>query len=277
MNDLNTEVMMELRHEALLALLDCDTGSKCRRVLAIPDTVTLDTCCQIMAPEGIPGRPAKPELVAPGQVGRRAMHTVEGRAVLIHALAHIELNAVNLACDILWRFPGMPERFYRDWLKVAREEAYHFQLLETHLQALGYAYGDFTAHNSLWEMAAKTSQDLIARLALVPRTLEARGLDVTPGVAAKLAQAGDQAAADILDIIYRDEIGHVAIGNDWYKTLCQQQQLDPVATYAVLAEKYKAPRLRGPFNLEGRRAAGFDENELIALTQMPANRPSVAE
>lgn len=213
----------------------------------------------------IPGRPSRPELVPPLEVGRRSMRTVEGRAALIHALAHIEFNAINLALDAIWRFPDMPLAFYSDWLRVAAEEAYHFSLLAQHLQRLGYTYGDFPAHNSLWDMAEKTRHDILARIALVPRTLEARGLDASPPLRAKLAQIGDTEAVDILTIILRDEIGHVAIGNHWYGWLCQQRQLDPVATYAELALKHKAPQLRGPFNLDARRAAGFSEDELAAL------------
>ncbi len=193
------------------------------------------------------------------------MRTEEGRAALIHALAHIEFNAINLALDAIWRFPGMPEAFYADWLQVAGEEAYHFWLLASHLQALGFAYGDFPAHNSLWDMAEKTQADILARIALVPRTMEARGLDAAPPVRNKLAQAGDRAAAEILDIILRDEIGHVAIGNRWYGWLCEQRGLDPIATYARLASEFKAPVMRGPFNMEARRAAGFTDDELALM------------
>jgi uncharacterized ferritin-like protein (DUF455 family) len=213
----------------------------------------------------IPGRPDRPLLVPPRQVERRAMTTVEGRAALIHALSHIEFNAINLALDAVWRFDRMPREFYADWLQVAAEEALHFTLLNEHLQSLGYAYGDFGAHNSLWEMAEKTAADVVARMALVPRTLEARGLDATPAVRAKLAQAGDEAAAQILDIILRDEVGHVAIGNRWYRWLCERDHLDPVATYAALSVRYKAPVLRGPFNVDARRAAGFSDEEIAVL------------
>jgi uncharacterized ferritin-like protein (DUF455 family) len=194
------------------------------------------------------------------------MRTVEGRDAMIHALAHIEFNAINLALDAIWRFPLMPRDYYADWLRVATEEALHFSLLNAHLLQSGFRYGDFPAHNSLWDMAEKTQDDVLARIALVPRTLEARGLDASPAVRAKLAQAGDLAAAEILDIILRDEIGHVAIGNRWYAWLCATRGLEPVATYAALAAQYKAPPLRGPFNLEARRAAGFSEAELDALT-----------
>jgi len=214
----------------------------------------------------LPGRPARPELVPPQKVERRrSLRTDAGRAAMIHALCHIEFNAINLALDAAWRFAGMPPQFYRDWLRVADEEALHFTLLADHLATLGAGYGDFPAHNSLWEMCDKTASDVLARMALVPRTLEARGLDASPPVRAKLAEAGDDAAAAIIDIILRDEVGHVAIGNYWYRWLCAQRGLEPVATYAALAAQYRAPKLRGPFNLDARRAAGFDEDELAWL------------
>lgn len=220
---------------------------------------------QLAAPPGIPGQPARPELVAPKHVPRRSMHTAEGRAGTVHALAHIEFNAINLALDALWRFSGMPPDYYRDWLQVAREEAYHFSLLQQHLQQLGHAYGDFPAHNSLWEMAERTSCDVLERMALVPRLLEARGLDATPALRAKLAQAGDLAVAAILDIILRDEIGHVAIGNRWYAWCCARQGLDPLAHWTILANRHRAPQLRPPFNLAARSSAGFSQEELDAL------------
>lgn len=254
-----------LRGQALAALAAREWPEKMAAVRAISDTAVMDCQREFSAPLGLPGRPARPELVAPGLVKHRSMATLEGRAALLHALAHIEFNAVNLALDILWRFAGMPDAFYRDWLRVAREEAYHFDLLRQRLDTLGYAYGDFPAHNGLWDMAERTRGDLLARLALVPRTLEARGLDASPMIRNKLAGAGDAASAAIVDIILRDEIGHVAIGNHWFKLLCAQAGQEPVACYADLAQRYDAPRLRGPFNLEARRAAGFDDAELAAL------------
>ena len=193
------------------------------------------------------------------------MATPEGVAALLHSLAHIELNAVDLAADACWRFADMPDKFYLDWAQVAREEAYHFGLLSDRLMDLGYGYGDFPAHNSLWEMAEKTKHDVLARIALVPRTLEARGLDASPTVKAKFVGVGDHRAAEILDIILRDEIGHVAVGNRWYAHLCAERGLDLLETYASLAERYGAPKLRGPFNLEARRAAGFTDDELGRL------------
>jgi len=260
-----------LRTEALRALAVAGWEAKLKAVQAIDDNLPLGADDALPEPPGLPGRPARPELVPRAHGGRqRSARSPLGRAILIHSLAHIEFNAVNLALDAIWRFPGQPRDYYLDWLRVAREEAYHFSLLNRHLGALGHAYGDFPAHNGLWEMAEKTRGDLLARLALVPRTLEARGLDASPLVRAKLEQAGDAEGAAILDIILRDEIGHVAIGNRWFRHACALRGLDPVAAYAALAREYGAPPLRGPFNLPARRAAGFDEEELAALEQAGA-------
>ena len=212
-----------------------------------------------------PGRPDRPALVPALQVPRRKMSTPAGRAALIHALTHIEFNAVNLALDAAYRFRGMPAAFYGDWLQVAAEEASHFLLLRGHLRSQGHDYGDFPAHNGLWEMALKTAHDPLVRMALVPRVLEARGLDVTPAIADKLRAAGDQEAVDILAIIQRDEIGHVAIGNRWYLAFCRERQLHPLETFRQLLKDYDAPPLKPPFNLQARRKSGFDEAELSWL------------
>ena len=217
------------------------------------------------APIAEPGRPPRPELVAPQDTPRRAIGALEGRAALIHALAHIEFNAINLALDAAWRFRGLPRDFHGDWLKVAAEEAHHFQLLRDHLRTLGFSYGDFAAHNGLWEMALRTAHDVLARMALVPRVLEARGLDVTPGIRAKLASIGDTEAVRILEIIERDEIGHVAIGNRWYGYLCERRALDPVKTFQQLLAEYDAPAFKPPFHVAARRAAGFSEREMELL------------
>ena len=262
----------ELRTAALALLGESVVDEKVTGTRALAEawsqgTLRLDCGAPLIAQAPIPGRPALPELVAPRLVKHRAMNSVEGRAALVHALAHIEFNAINLALDAIWRFADMPRDYYADWLRVASEEALHFSLLKAHLKTLGFAYGDFSAHNSLWELAEKTQGDLLARMALVPRTLEARGLDATPAVRAKLAQAGDTAAAEILDVILRDEVGHVAIGNRWFGYLCAQRELEPITIYAELALRYKAPVLRGPFNLDARRAAGFSEAELAAMMQ----------
>jgi len=219
---------------------------------------------------GVPGRPERPLRVSATAVEKRSPFTPEGRAALIHSICHIEFNAINLALDAAWRFDGMPEDFYRDWLRVADEEAQHFTLLHAHLQAMGHRYGDFTGHDGLWAMCKKTKDDIVARMALVPRTLEARGLDATPLIQAKLRRvntADALAACAILDIILRDEIGHVAIGNRWYRWLCERDGLDPISHYRVLYRRHEAPRLKAPFNLEARALAGFTEEELGALQQ----------
>ena len=220
------------------------------------------------AVQSVPGRPARPELIHPAKVPRRSPNKPEGLAALLHAIAHIEFNAINLALDAVWRFDGMPREFYLDWTQVAGEEACHFTLLRDHLGALGHEYGDFAAHDGLWSMCEKTKGDVVARMALVPRTLEARGLDATPQIQAKLRQVGTPAAlraVEILDVILRDEVGHVAIGNRWYRWLCGRDGLDPVALYPQLVERYAAPKLHPPFNSEARRRAGFSDEELARL------------
>ena len=260
-----------LRVQALdLLQMDC-TQDKARAVLAVDaGALVVDGDVDIPEPAGVPGRPPRPALVHPNALKTRAVGTPQGRASLLHALAHIEANAINLALDIVWRFAGMPAAFYRDWFKVAQEEARHFQLLEAHLATLGFAYGDFVAHDGLWDMAERTRDDVLARLALVPRTLEARGLDATPAVQKRLVSVGDHRGGQILDIILRDEIGHVATGNRWYRHVCAQRGLDPLTTYARLALQHAAPVLKGPFNLSARRAAGFDDAELAALCGTPS-------
>lgn len=267
---------MELRREALRILALADPLAKAARTRAwfaenatapvAPEAapeVLLGASASVGAP--LPGRPTRPRLVDPLQVPRRTPFTPAGRAALLHAVAHIEFNAINLALDAMWRFPGLPEAYYRDWQRVAAEEALHFTLVAEHLSSLGHAYGDFDAHDGLWAMCDKTAGDVTARMALVPRTLEARGLDATPPMRAKFARAGDARAVEILDVILRDEIGHVAVGNRWYRWLCERAGLDPVAHYAMLAARHGAPRLKGPFNLAARRAAGFSEEELQTL------------
>jgi len=255
----------DLRQQALRLLCCTEPDAKAHGTRQLDVCGHLDTEAVLADPGTIPGRPALPALLPHTQLKQRSVHTPDGRAALIHALVHIELNAIDLALDLCWRFAGLPEPFYRQWLAVAREEALHFELLRDHLRSLGHAYGDFAAHAGLWQMAERTKHDLLARIALVPRTLEARGLEASPAVKAKLLAAGDRRGADILELILHDEIGHVALGNRWFRWLCERQGLAPVPTYAALAQQHEAPRLRGPFNLEARRAAGFDEAELQAL------------
>lgn len=210
----------------------------------------------------VPGRPARPELVSPKALPRRSMNSEKGRAALIHSLCHIEFNAINLGWDAVYRFQHMPRDYYTDWISVAVEEAYHFSLLHDHLRQMGYDYGDFDAHNGLWEMAVKTDLDPMVRMALVPRVLEARGLDVTPGIMAKLAEAGDDKAVEILKIIFRDEIGHVEIGSRWFQHLCAERGLAPAETFEKLISQYMKGKPKGRFDRETRRKAGFSEAEL---------------
>lgn len=217
---------------------------------------------------GEPGRPELPRLVSPTEVRKRGLGSAEGRAALIHALSHIEFNAINLAWDAVYRFRGMPAQFYADWIRVADEEAYHFGLLQARLKALGYQYGDFPAHNGLWEMACKTAFDLMVRMALVPRVLEARGLDVTPGIMNRLRKVGDEETVAVLEIILRDEIGHVEIGSRWFQFECDKRGIDPQATFRDLIIEYYDGQLRGPFHTAARVQAGFTEDELDALEKL---------
>jgi uncharacterized ferritin-like protein (DUF455 family) len=222
----------------------------------------------IVMPIGDAGRPQKPQLVAPRDVLRRTMNTEQGRVILAHALAHIEFNAINLALDAVYRFRYLPDEYYGDWLRVAAEEAYHFGLLRGYLQQHQHDYGDFAAHNGLWELAQKTSHDVMVRMALVPRVMEARGLDVTPGLMHKLQQAGDHAFVAHLEIIHRDEIGHVTIGSRWFRYVCAQRGLDARATFRQLIEDYMYGSLKGPFDEVVRIQAGFSEEEMADLRAM---------
>lgn len=261
-----------LFEHTLTALLSTDPDAKCiltrnlreQRLAGSLSLASGSTPREIT----IPGRPEKPFLVHPRDLPKRnKLQTTEGRACLLHALAHIEFNAINLALDAVYRFRDLPADYYSDWLGVAAEEAYHFQLLQEHIKTLGFAYGDFPAHNGLWEMAIDTAHDALIRMALVPRVLEARGLDVTPALIQKLESANDHAAADILRIIRRDEIGHVAVGTRWYRYLCQERDLDPARTFFELVECHLKGKLKGPFNFPDRIAAGFDAEEVRRLEQ----------
>ena len=263
--------MIELRETALEILLIKDAELKVARLYRLYDDYQLEQISLDLSRNfdsqnlDLPGRPDKPELVPPLNVPRRKMDTAQGRVSLLHSLAHIEFNAMNLALDAIWRFPDMPQQYYEDWLRVAKEEAYHFSLVQRHIQTLGFSYGDFPAHNSLWEMVERTTDAVIARMALVPRTMEARGLDAVPMIRDRFKQIKDVQAVEILEIILRDEIGHVLIGNRWFNFLCAKDNLSPIATYKELARKYCAPTLRGPFNIQARKQAGFTDEELSLL------------
>lgn len=266
---------MELRTRALAVLQLADPDEKARQASALWSSIASLSIADTPLPEppGLPGRPRQPRLVDPRAVPQRSPHTLEGRAALVHAICHIEFNALNLALDAVWRFAGLPAAFYHDWMRVAHEEAEHFTMLHRHLQTLGHRYGDFEAHDGLWEMAARTRDDLVARMALVPRTLEARGLDATPLIQTRLRQVGTAdalAACALLDTILREEIGHVAIGNRWFRWLCARDGLDPVVHDRELVRRHRAPVLRPPFNEAARRRAGFTSAELEALRSRAA-------
>ncbi len=216
----------------------------------------------------VPGRPVKPELVHHRQVKQRNIGTDAGKKALLHAVAHIEFNAINLALDAVYRFREMPDAYYGDWLKVAAEEAYHFSLVRERLAAFNSAYGDLPAHNGLWEHALKTDYDVMVRMALVPRVLEARGLDVTPPMMQRLREVGDVDTVAVLEIILRDEIGHVRIGSHWFRYLCEQRGLAAEPTFRqLLIEVLQAP-VRAPFYTEGRLQAGFTASELEQLLEL---------
>lgn len=263
---------MELRQRALEVLCLCDPISKASTAMQMHMQATpwmiADHAPTLPAHTQLPGHPERPALLRHTEVARRSPATPEGRIILMHAIAHIEFNAINLALDAIWRFDDMPAQYYLDWLQVAGEEGKHFLLIRDWLLAQGHDYGDFPAHQGLWTMCAKTAADITARMALVPRTMEARGLDATPQIQSKLRQVGTAdalAAVDILDIILREEVGHVGIGNKWYRFLCQRNNLEPQAHYTALAQKYEAPRPRPPFNTQARQAAGFTEEEIAWL------------
>jgi len=224
----------------------------------------------VMPGHAEPGRPARPRLVSPRALAQRGLGTPQGRAALVHAVAHIEFNAINLAWDAVWRFRGMPMDYYRDWIGVAADEARHFAMLSARLAELGHAYGDFDAHDGLWDMARRTADSCLARMALVPRVLEARGLDVTPGMIERLRGAGDDATAAILEVILAEEVAHVAAGSRWFAWCCERESVEPRATFRSLIETHMRGSLRGPFNLDARRRAGFSEDELLALGDVSA-------
>ena len=216
-------------------------------------------------PIAMPGRPPRPRLVHPRALPRRGFGTPLGLAAFVHAVAHIEFNAIDLAWDAVYRFGGMPAAYYADWVAVARDEARHFVLLRDRLRALGHDYGSFDAHNGLWEMAERTAHGALERMALVPRVLEARGLDVTPGMIARLRALGDGDTVAILELILREEIAHVAAGSRWFAWCCRREGVEPRATFRALLRQHAGGVLHGPFNRDARLQAGFDEDELLCL------------
>lgn len=250
------------------ALAESDVEMKLARVDQLADDwqdgrlalTAIDDATPLLAP----GRPPRPDLIPPRDLPKRDLNGPEGHAALIHALCHIEFTAINLALDAVYRFPALPAAFHADWLGVAVEEVLHFRLLSTHLGRLGHAYGDFPAHGGLWEAATLTAHDPLARMAVIPRYFEARGLDVTPGIQARLRGFGDAAGGDILDIILRDEIGHVAAGDRWFRALCAERGLDPRVEWPRQLAAVRLPAPRGPFNAPARARAGFPVEELAS-------------
>lgn len=249
-----------------------DPDEKCATVAILGDRLASGACAVVggandPAPIWQPGRPARPELVSPQAVPFRRPGSPEGHAALLHAIAHIEFNAINLALDCVMRFRAFPADFHHAWLTVAVEEAMHFGLVRGRLRSLGFDYGDFPAHNGLWEMACRTAHDPLARMALVPRVLEARGLDATPPIMEKLRRIGDAESVAVLEIILRDEVGHVALGDKWFRTLCAERGLDAEQTYVELIELFDAPWPQPPLNARARLAAGFSSVELERLAR----------
>jgi len=223
-----------------------------------------------VAPIGFAGHPERPELVEPSKVRRRRLGSEAGRAALVHAVTHIEFNAINLALDAAYRFRDMPHQYYHDWISVAADEARHYQMLATRLRSMGFKYGDFPAHNGLWEMAQRTADDCMKRMALVPRVLEARGLDVTPGMIERLDLAGDHETVRILRIILDEEVRHVEIGSHWFHYCCKQRGLEPESTFLELLKMHFGGSLRGPFNISARLRAGFSQRELDTMANSSA-------
>lgn len=212
-----------------------------------------------------PARPTLPLLVSGKQLAGRNIQTAQGKAALLHAVTHIEFTAINLALDAIYRFSGMPQQYYSDWIQVAVDEAKHFELLAARLQELGYRYGDFNAHPALWDMAQQTRHNLLHRMALVPKVLEARGLDVTPGMIKRFKNINDNKTVDILNVILVEEISHVKYGNQWFQYLCQQQNLDEQTAWFAILEQYLKKGIYCPVNITDRLKAGFSEAELTRL------------
>jgi uncharacterized ferritin-like protein (DUF455 family) len=244
----NVDEKLALTHQAWRAYISSELAFTSDRPVLQIDRVTF---------------PEKPELLAPRQMPRRKLTTADGVAAFFHAIAHVEFVAIYLAWDILYRFRGMPEEFYQDWLRVADEEAQHFALIRTHLRAMQIDYGDLPAHSGLWDHAKDTADDLPGRLAMVPRCMEARGLDVTPALIEKFRILGDDASVAILTRILTDEVGHVELGSKWFKFVCRQRGFEAEAKYReLIGQYYIGGKPKGPFNRELRKIAGFSDAEI---------------
>lgn len=260
--------MASLFDEIFRVIMLEDISEKCQATKNLHDSLEQLKCSDPTPPELIPkpGYPRLLEFVAPRKLKKRGIQNQEGRNILMHSIAHIEYNAINLALDAAYRFRGQPSTFYSDWIKVAADEAKHFGLVNDYLERNQCAYGDYPVHNGLWDMTSKTAHDIVARMALVPRVLEARGLDVSPSMISKLSSIGDNDAASILKVIYDDEIDHVRIGSTWFDYECRQRRLDPKETFFAMIDQYFVGELKGPFNVAARLKAGFNESELAQLS-----------
>lgn len=257
--------VFELSYNALMCGNIAEKITRVDQLHTLKNTRALNyqSSFQISAVE-FPGRPCKPTLARFHTMPKRGKSDL-GFIETIHAICHIEFNAINLALDAAYRFRNMPDQFYQDWIQVAFEESQHFQLLNNYLIELGYQYGDFDAHNGLWKMTFETDYDVLARMALVPRVLEARGLDATPKIQKRFKNSNFKPMVELLDIIFQDEIGHVKIGNFWFHYLCKNRKLDPIETFESLIQKHIGESLRGPFNIDARKSANFTDQELAYL------------
>ena len=271
---------MELQHQAIRALLEPEPGRKAKLIRALVTRARqgAEPGSLIESAKAVdtPGIPVRPSLVHPRELKRRGSGTEAGRLALLHAIAHIEFNAMNLALDAAIRYAQLPEGYYRDWLDVAADEARHFELLQNRMQDFGVSYGDFPAHQGLWDMALRTAHDPLDRMALVPRIMEARGLDVTPGMIGQFQRAGDTLTAEILELILEEEVAHVKAGTRWFRYLCDQRGLEPDSTWFERVSHYLGKDIRCPLNYEDRDRAGFRKGELEWLEQAcKAQRRSV--
>ncbi len=252
-------------------ILEPDPYIKCESVAQLHaqfDSLNFDSQSNEPSKEiASPGYPATLQLVAPRELKRRGIQSQQGRNILMHSIAHIEFNAINLALDAAYRFKNQPTDYYRDWISIAADETRHFSMIHDYLKQHDCEYGDYPAHNGLWQMAVDTQHDIVARMALVPRVLEARGLDVTPAIIEKLERVNDHLAVAILTVIYQDEIAHVDAGSRWFFYQCKQKKFEPRSTFMNMVEQYLHGELRGPFNVSARLQAGFDEFEMAAIDE----------
>ncbi len=263
--------LFDAAHAALMLADPTLKIAAVNRLMKDVESFSIDAAnAQPVVPVPIPGRPDKPDLVAPRELAHRGLGTLAGRVALIHAVAHIEFNAINLALDAVYRFRDLPRDYYTDWLAVAADEARHFSLLQQRLQILGSGYGELPAHNGLWEAACATADSCLKRMALVPRVLEARGLDVTPGMIERLNRVGDFETVAILEVILEEEVAHVATGTRWFQFCCVRVGVEPETTFLDLVRQHSAASVRSPFNVGARQRAGFGPVEQAGIESIAA-------